>query len=802
MSHDALTDEVGGDLCFDVAKTKAQYLEKEFRKWDANFNLGIDEFEWDEYIEKMVKLVGKQTLHSVLDALLLQRTNLKEKNTIDGRCMSERLLEKAINVQFVGKSQAEQVCGFLNKGADPNYTDAAGASVLCHLASKCEPSLMGKLLACGGNATQNTNEFDSAVLVAARARRMEVLRVLVLNKQSSNRDANFQQVDDDLSSRLVVEVHMLQEKQIRELVSKGADINFRNIQGWIPLTSAVFWGRRDIVELLIRLPIADPRLRLNVDIPNLKGRTALHVAVRKGKFDLIPLLVGARADVNALDLEGWTPMHHAVFNSRSEAVSLLYSHGAKVNVRSYRGITPFMLASSCDRVTVPLTQEAMRLLQPPECVRFADVILPILKDDALLPYEKVTALMDLPGVYGVVQNLRLHDQLFRMLRGPNKVQVNKLWDLLCCEILKRLRSENVDLEPLGPRCHDAAAADFREETKRRLEKQQKFIAGWLEETAGPPKSSEWAWDNREGYREKLMECVKAEMEGFKAQISAVYDHLSEQPGGAEVIALPRSEVVQPQYMTQQGAHPILKWVDCADAIEAFAALCDVKAFGNNGDDNEAITGFMELISAHTDFMTGSGFWQNVYKLWLSNYARLARPNFYVKLQKFIDEFNLKNQQEGLEASLSEVHSKTYEEMKADEHEFGTPGYRTHDERVVASKALDVISSCIIANNPAAVVQLVYALRQLSLVDDKLELVQIQNGFHIDAESCNGLREVLVNVVFKGGHCHGHGAREGRSVSVLLVAQLRIVLPQIASARQGMKLLSEFMDGKFDPQVKG
>merc|ERR1712224_187926 len=216
-----------------------------------------------------------------------------------------------------------------------------------------------------------------------------------------------------------------------------------------------------------------------------------------------------------------TPMHHAVFNSRSEAVNLLYSHGARINPRSYRGITPFMLASSSDRVTVPMTKEALELLQPPEAVRFADVILPILKNDTMIPYEKVTALMDLPGVCGVFQNLRLHDQVFRMNRGPNKVQLNKLWDLLCCEILKRLRSGEVDLEPLGPHCSDAHAADVREEIKRRQEKQRKFIAGWLVESAGAPRSPEWAWDNnREGYKEKLMECVKSEMEGFKVQISS------------------------------------------------------------------------------------------------------------------------------------------------------------------------------------------------------------------------------------------------------------------------------------------
>lgn len=351
------------------------------------------------------------------------------------------------------------------------------------------------------------------------------------------------------------------------------------------------------------------------------------------------------------------------------------------------------------------------------------------------------------------------------------------------------------MEPLGQ--HEVANADVRAETKLRQEKQRKFVAAWLAESAGPPRSSEWTWDNREGYREKITECVKVEMEGFKAQCESMYKSLAEQPGGAELLALPRIEILQQQYMTQLGAHPILKWIDCADAQEAFGALCDVKAFGDNSDDNEALTRFMDLASTDSDFMEGSAFWQNVYKLWLSNYARLARPGFHSKLQKFVDDFNTKNMAAGFEVLVNDVHAKNYQELKNCEVELGEPGYRTHDERVVASKRLDAIGCCIVANSPAAAAHLVYTLRQCTLTEDKFELVQIQNGFHKDAESRDGLREVVVNVIFKGGHCHGHGAREGRSVSVQLVAEVRIVLPQIVSARQGMKLLSEFTDGKFD-----
>merc|ERR1711904_166438 len=99
------------------------------------------------------------------------------------------------------------------------------------------------------------------------------------------------------------------------------------------------------------------------------------------------------------------------------------------------------------------------------------------------------------------------------------------------------------------------------------------------------------------------------------------------------------------------------------------ALCDVKTFGESGNDNEALVRFMGLTSTDSDFMTGPAFWQNVYKLWLSNYARLARPSFHIKLQTFVDDFNSKNSAAGLEVSVDEFHTKTLQELKARECEF-------------------------------------------------------------------------------------------------------------------------------------
>eukprot|EP00746_Dinoflagellata_sp_MGD_P162735 gnl/MRDRNA2_/MRDRNA2_90429_c0_seq1.p1 gnl/MRDRNA2_/MRDRNA2_90429_c0~~gnl/MRDRNA2_/MRDRNA2_90429_c0_seq1.p1 ORF type:complete len:491 (-),score=64.34 gnl/MRDRNA2_/MRDRNA2_90429_c0_seq1:224-1606(-) len=452
-----------------------------------------------------------------------------------------------------------------------------------------------------------------------------------------------------------------------------------------------------------------------------------------------------------------------------------------------------MLASSSDRVTVPLSQDALEVLEPPGCVRFKEVILPILKNKTLSPYDKVSALMDLPGVYGVFENLRLYDQVFRLNRGPNKVQLSKLWELLCKELITHLHAEDIEIEPGGAQCHDIEAAAMQKETKLYQDREQEFLVSWLRETAGPPASPEWIWDNRDGYGKQLADCVKKELRCLKTQCAKTYDLLACRPGGPELLAIPRHEILQRQYLTQLGAHPLLKWIDCADILGAFDGLCDVKAFGDSGDDNEALLRFMELVSTDSDFTTGPAFWQNVYKLWLSNFASLSRPSFHSKMQKFVDAFNSRNMAEGLSVSVGGFHTKTFQELKACESEYGKPGYQTHDERVVASKILDTVSCRMIANSAATVAQLVYEFGKCSLDEEKFELVQVQNGFHNDAQSCDAPYEVVLNIAFKGGPCHGHGAREGRSYSIVIVGEVRIVLPQINSAVHGIKLLSEFVD---------
>jgi len=80
---------------------------------------------------------------------------------------------------------------------------------------------------------------------------------------------------------------------------------------------------------------------VNISAKNSQGDTPLHIAVRKGNFDIVQLLGKYRANVNAQDHVGMTPLMHAVEKSE-EIVTYLIKIGANVNARDHEGRTPLM----------------------------------------------------------------------------------------------------------------------------------------------------------------------------------------------------------------------------------------------------------------------------------------------------------------------------------------------------------------------------------------------------------------------------------------------------------------------------
>lgn len=117
------------------------------------------------------------------------------------------------------------------------------------------------------------------------------------------------------------------------LIRAGASVVVRNMTDASPLDVAAGFGREGVVRLLLNSGVDASEADVN-------GFTALHVADNE---NIVDMLIGAGADVNAQTVPGTTPlMYHAI---DIPVVRTLLRHGALVNLRDNQGQTVLHMAS-------------------------------------------------------------------------------------------------------------------------------------------------------------------------------------------------------------------------------------------------------------------------------------------------------------------------------------------------------------------------------------------------------------------------------------------------------------------------
>lgn len=79
---------------------------------------------------------------------------------------------------------------------------------------------------------------------------------------------------------------------------------------------------------------------------NANGMSVLALAAKKGRTDIVKLLLEHGADVNlTMTYYGWTALTYAVNNGHLETVKILLNYHADVNAKAHRGKTALLLAA-------------------------------------------------------------------------------------------------------------------------------------------------------------------------------------------------------------------------------------------------------------------------------------------------------------------------------------------------------------------------------------------------------------------------------------------------------------------------
>lgn len=163
---------------------------------------------------------------------------------------------------------------------------------------------------------------------------------LDLVKRSIDQGIN---IDDKIGggreSSLFLAVRYHRKDIVEFLVQCGADVNLKNEKDRTLLHEAIRKGRYDIVHVLLSVP----SLKLNERSKS--GKTPLHLAVITRKRDVVKALLDRGANPNVKCSNGRSPLHWAAINGDRETADLLLAAGASINEKTNHNTTPLIFAS-------------------------------------------------------------------------------------------------------------------------------------------------------------------------------------------------------------------------------------------------------------------------------------------------------------------------------------------------------------------------------------------------------------------------------------------------------------------------
>ena len=124
-------------------------------------------------------------------------------------------------------------------------------------------------------------------------------------------------------------------QEVMQLLMRGMDPNTSDRSGTTLLMYAAGNGNVELIDFLVRA-------RCNLGKPNQYGDTAIGLAALRGHIQAVQRLQEAGAP---LDGRNWNPLHYAAFSGHEDIVRLLVGRKAPLDARAPNRQTALMLAA-------------------------------------------------------------------------------------------------------------------------------------------------------------------------------------------------------------------------------------------------------------------------------------------------------------------------------------------------------------------------------------------------------------------------------------------------------------------------
>ena len=250
----------------------------------------------------------------------------------------------------------------LLEGANLNAQDGDGTTLLMYAVANAGADCVKVLLDKGADPNLNNKAGATALMWAVN----DLKKVQLLLDKGAHVNA----VSKDEKSPLGLALNLPNSLPVAQaLLAKGANVNQADKRGFTPLMFAGFSGNLELIQLLLAKG-ADPKAKTKdgfnylsamanstnpaavkwaveqgLDVKD-KKETILIAPAMNGALDIVQFLLTKGADANLPDEIGYTPLMHAVLTESSSLalVKLLLEHGADAKVKAKDGLTALSFA--------------------------------------------------------------------------------------------------------------------------------------------------------------------------------------------------------------------------------------------------------------------------------------------------------------------------------------------------------------------------------------------------------------------------------------------------------------------------